>query len=96
MSGDSLHDLLVFGRVAVTIIDAADAAIRVVQDPVHGLAPKAERRHRRAEGAPEVVRRGPLESDRLQISRMGRSRPEIGLPRAVANTKPEFGPAVQN
>src|SRR5262245_40210420 len=44
------------------VVDAADAAVSVVQNSVHGLPAEPEPRHGGAEGPSQIVRRRPLNS----------------------------------
>jgi hypothetical protein len=58
VAGNSFHDPPVLGSVAVLVVHAAYAAVAVVQYSVHRRTTVAEGGDRRAEGAPQIVRRG--------------------------------------
>ena len=55
--------LLVLLGIAVPVVDAGDAALAVIGDPVHRVAAEAERRSRVPRGSPQIVRRRPLDAE---------------------------------
>lgn len=63
VAGDRRHDPLVFIGVTVAIVNVRDSAGAVIGDPIHCIAPKAERGDLGQAGSPQIMRRRPLQTE---------------------------------
>jgi hypothetical protein len=63
VSGHDLHDVLILIGISVPVVDAADAAVGVIENAIHGLSAKPQPCHGAAEGASQIMWRGALASN---------------------------------